>query len=120
MRCRSCPPLPEEVRRTADLLERRWTVSILYAAHSGAVRFNEFAQSVGRIPPTTLAARLAELEAAGILERRVVDEPTRPASTVVSASMLPPVAPRPVSMSAATSVAAFRARVVTVQSHCGS
>jgi DNA-binding HxlR family transcriptional regulator len=76
MRCRRLDPIPEEVRRTADLLERRWTVSILYAAHSGAVRFNEFAQSVGRIPPTTLAARLAELEAAGILERRVVD--TRP------------------------------------------
>jgi DNA-binding HxlR family transcriptional regulator len=72
-RCRSCPPVPEEVRRAADLLERRWTVSILYAAHTGAVRFNEFLQSVGRIPPGTLASRLADLEAAGILERRVVD-----------------------------------------------
>ena len=27
MRCRSCTPLPEEVRRAADLLERRWTPS---------------------------------------------------------------------------------------------
>ncbi len=72
-RCRSCPPVPEEVRRAAGLLERRWTVSILYAAHSGASRFNEFTQAVGRIPPGTLAARLAELEAAGILERRLVD-----------------------------------------------
>ena len=72
-RCRKCAPVPEEVRRAADLLERRWTVSILYAAHTGAVRFNEFAQSVGRIPPTTLAARLTELEEAGILERHVVD-----------------------------------------------
>ena len=25
MRCRSCKPVPEEVRRAADLLERRWT-----------------------------------------------------------------------------------------------
>jgi DNA-binding HxlR family transcriptional regulator len=72
-RCRSCPPVPEEVRRAADLLEGRWTVSILYAAHTGAVRFNEFLHSIGRIPPTTLASRLAELEAAGVLERRVVD-----------------------------------------------
>jgi DNA-binding HxlR family transcriptional regulator len=48
-------------------------VSILYAAHTGAVRFNEFAQALGRISPATLAARLAELEQAGILERRVVD-----------------------------------------------
>ena len=72
-RCRNCAPVPEEVRRAADLLERRWTVSVLYAAHSGASRFNEFLQSVGRIPPGTLAARLTDLESAGILERRVVD-----------------------------------------------
>ena len=73
MRCRSCPPLPEEVRRAADLLERRWAVSILYVSHEGAVRFNEFRQALGSIPPATLAQRLAELEQAGILEREVVD-----------------------------------------------
>ena len=53
MRCRSCAPLPEEVRRAADLLERRWTVSILYVSHEGAVRFNEFQQALGSIPPAT-------------------------------------------------------------------
>jgi DNA-binding HxlR family transcriptional regulator len=74
MRCRSCPPLPEEVRRAADLLERRWAVSILYVSHEGgAVRFNEFRQALGSIPPATLAQRLVELEDAGILEREVVD-----------------------------------------------
>ena len=70
--------MPEEVRRAADLLERRWTVSILFAAYGGAVRFNEFRRSVGPIPPATLAARLVELEAAGIVERVVRD--TRPPS----------------------------------------
>ena len=73
MRCRSCPPLPEEVRRTADLLERRWAVSIIYVSHEGAVRFNEFLQALGSIPPATLAQRLADLEAAGIFQREVVD-----------------------------------------------
>ena len=73
MRCRSCTPIPEEVRRAADLLERRWTVSIIWASHSGAVRFGEFMQSLGSIPPATLTARLGELEQAGILERRVVE-----------------------------------------------
>jgi len=73
MRCRKCAPLPEEVRRLADLLERRWTVSVLYAAGEGAVRFNEFLQVLGRVPPATLAARLAELEQAGVLRRVVVD-----------------------------------------------
>ena len=73
MRCRKCAPVPEEIRRAADLLERRWLLSIVYAAHAGAERFNEFREAVGAIPPRTLAARLTELEEAGILERRVVD-----------------------------------------------
>jgi DNA-binding HxlR family transcriptional regulator len=73
MRCRRCAPLPEEVRRAAGLLERRWTVSILWASYEGALRFNEFKQSLGEIPPRTLAQRLVELEDAGVLERHVVD-----------------------------------------------
>jgi DNA-binding HxlR family transcriptional regulator len=74
MRCRSCQPLPEEVARAADLLGRRWVLAIVYAAsRSGAVRFNEFKQVLVGIPPRTLAQRLAELEDAGVLVRRVVD-----------------------------------------------
>lgn len=72
-RCRPCRPVPEGVRQAAGLLERRWTVSILWASYEGASRFNEFKQSVGEIPPRTLALRLVELEEAGVLERRVVD-----------------------------------------------
>jgi DNA-binding HxlR family transcriptional regulator len=73
MRCRSCPPLPEEVRRAADLLERRGTVSFLYVAHEGAVRVNVFLQALGSIPPATLAQRLTDLEQAGVIERAVID-----------------------------------------------
>ena len=72
-RCRPCAPIPEEVRRAAGLLERRWTVSILWASYEGASRFNEFRASVGEIPPGTLAQRLVELESAGLLSREVVD-----------------------------------------------
>lgn len=71
-RCRRCEPVPEEVRRAADLLERRWLLSILYAALEGAVRFNEFRAAVSDVPPTTLSQRLRELERAGLVERRVV------------------------------------------------
>jgi DNA-binding HxlR family transcriptional regulator len=60
----------------ADLLERRWMLSVLYASIEGAVRFNEFSESVGRVPPATLTARLNELVDAGLLQRRVLD--TRP------------------------------------------
>jgi len=77
MRCRQCQPLPEEVARAADLLGRRWVLAILWASsEGGAVRFNEFKQALETIPPRTLAVRLAELEEAGVLERRVLD--TRP------------------------------------------
>ena len=76
MRCRRREPVPEGVRRAADLLERRWTLSILYASIEGAARFNEFREALGRVPPATLTARLTELVAAGVLERRVLD--TRP------------------------------------------
>jgi DNA-binding HxlR family transcriptional regulator len=72
-RCRTCAPVPEEVRRAAGLLEGRWTVSILWASYEGAKRFNEFRQAVGEIPPRTLAQRLVDLERAGVLERRVLD-----------------------------------------------
>jgi DNA-binding HxlR family transcriptional regulator len=53
-------------------------LAILWAsADEGAVRFNEFKQALEGIPPRTLAARLAELEAAGVLER-TVDSTARP------------------------------------------
>ena len=73
MRCTRRDPVPEEVRRAADLLERRWTLSILYASVEGAARFNEFRDALGRVPPATLTARLAELVEAGLLERHVLD-----------------------------------------------
>jgi len=75
-RCRKCQPVPEEVRRAADLLERRWQLSILYAALTGALRFNEFADAVGGISPRMLAERLRELEHAELIQRRVL--PTSP------------------------------------------
>ena len=75
-RCRNTQPIPLEVRRAADLLERRWQLSIIYAALRGALRFNEFAGAVQGISPRMLSERLRELEAAGLLARAVL--PTSP------------------------------------------
>jgi DNA-binding HxlR family transcriptional regulator len=75
-RCKRHEPVPEDVRRAADVLERRYAVSILYASHHGCTRFTEFRQALGTIPPATLAQRLTELESAGVLTREVRD--TRP------------------------------------------
>jgi DNA-binding HxlR family transcriptional regulator len=71
-RCRSCSPVPSELRTVAELLERRWTLGTIYACSSGAVRFNEFRQSLPGVSPTTLSERLEQLEDAGIVERRLV------------------------------------------------
>ena len=74
MRCRSCTPVPEEVRRAADLLERRWTVSILWASHEGAVALQRVL-AVARLDPAARRSptRLVELEQAGVLERTIVE-----------------------------------------------
>jgi DNA-binding HxlR family transcriptional regulator len=68
----SCKPVPAEVRQAADLLERRWQLSIIYAALTGALRFNEFADAVAGISPRMLSERLRDLEAAGLIERKVI------------------------------------------------
>lgn len=73
---RRCQPVPLGVRQAADLLERRWQLSIIYAALTGALRFNEFAEAVAGISPRMLSERLRDLEGAGLIERTVL--PTSP------------------------------------------
>ena len=75
-RCRSCDPVPKQVRNVADLLERRWTLGTIYACSSGAARFNEFRQSLPGVSPTTLSERLDQLESAGVVKRELI--PGRP------------------------------------------
>jgi DNA-binding HxlR family transcriptional regulator len=72
-RCKATAPIPEDVRRAAGVLERRYAVSILFASYQGCTRFNEFRQALGEIPPGTLTQRLVELEEAGVLRREVTD-----------------------------------------------
>src|SRR3979411_3180455 len=73
---RRCEPVPMEVRQMADLLERRWQLSIICAALTGALRFSEFAEAVAGISPRMLSERLRDLEAAGLVQRTVI--PSRP------------------------------------------
>ncbi len=73
-RCRSCEPVNQQVRVAADLLERRWLIQVVVAAHSGAVRFNEFGSAVVGISPRMLSSRLRDLERAGLVERVVIPD----------------------------------------------
>ena len=71
-RCRRCEPVSREIQLAADLLERRWLLQVVVAAHAGAVRFNEFGEAVVGISPRMLSARLRDLERAGMVERIVI------------------------------------------------
>jgi len=64
----------EQVRLAADLLERRWLIQVVVAAHSGAVRFNEFGSAVVGISPRMLSSRLRDLEQAGLVQRIVIPD----------------------------------------------
>jgi DNA-binding HxlR family transcriptional regulator len=71
-RCRRPEPISREIARAADVLERRWLLQVIVAAHAGALRFNEFGEAVVGISPRMLSARLRDLERAGLIQRIVI------------------------------------------------
>jgi DNA-binding HxlR family transcriptional regulator len=63
-----CPRLHEAV----ELVGKRWTGAILYVLlHGGSMRFSEVAHAVPDLSDRLLSERMKELEARGIVERRV-------------------------------------------------
>ncbi len=58
--------------RAADLLARRWMGLILRVLLSGPHRFNEILAAIPGLSDPLLTQRLRELEAEGLVERRVV------------------------------------------------
>ena len=57
-----------------ELIGRRWTGAIVRSMLHGANRFSELRGSVPEMSDKMLSARLKELEAEGIVERRVYPE----------------------------------------------
>jgi DNA-binding HxlR family transcriptional regulator len=62
------------VALTTEILGRRWTPLVVRELLLGSVRFNDIHRGVSRMSRTLLSTRLEELQHAGILERRVVDD----------------------------------------------
>lgn len=62
------------VSATMDLLGQRWSLHILRELVGGKKRFNELAHALGGVNSRTLRKRLAELEAEGIILRRVLSQ----------------------------------------------
>jgi DNA-binding HxlR family transcriptional regulator len=65
-----CPRLHE----TVELVGKRWSGAIVYVLLlGGAMRFSQIANAVPDLSDRLLSERLKELEARGIVERRVSD-----------------------------------------------
>ena len=63
------------VARTLDLIGERWTPLILrdLLLH-GPRRYQDFQDSLAGIAPNTLSARLKDMEANGLIERKLYNE----------------------------------------------
>ncbi|MFI8183861.1 winged helix-turn-helix transcriptional regulator [Actinacidiphila glaucinigra] len=64
----ACPSF----RGAVELVGRRWTGAILFAASRGARRFGEYRAVIAGISDRLLAQRLKELEAEGLIARSVI------------------------------------------------
>src|ERR1700684_1886920 len=65
----NCCPLYHEA---VELVGRRWTGAILRVLMDGPLRFSEVAQAIPELSDRLLSERMKELEARGIVERRVI------------------------------------------------
>ena len=71
-RATGCCPLYHEA---VELVGRRWTGAILRVLMDGPLRFSEIAQAVPELSDRLLSERMKELEARGIVERKVISGP---------------------------------------------
>ena len=66
----NCP-----VARSLEVIGERWAILILRdLLLKGPRRFQDFQESLSAVAPNTLSARLKDLEAAGMIERRLYSE----------------------------------------------
>ncbi|WP_326943474.1 MULTISPECIES: helix-turn-helix domain-containing protein [unclassified Amycolatopsis] len=59
------------IARALELVGERWSLLIIRDLVLGAKRYDELQAGLPKIPPSILSARLNDLEAAGVLRRRV-------------------------------------------------
>src|SRR3954452_317125 len=59
--------------RAVELVGKRWTVAILIVLMDGPLHFSGIRQLVPELSDRLLSERLKELEAGGVVERRVLD-----------------------------------------------
>jgi DNA-binding HxlR family transcriptional regulator len=60
--------------RAVELIGKRWTGAIVFVLLDGPLRFSEVKLLVPEISDRLLSERMKELEAEGIVERKVIDD----------------------------------------------
>jgi len=68
----SCCPL---YHQAVELIGKRWTGAIVSVLLERALRFSEISQAVPQLSDRLLSERMKELEARGMVERRVLPGP---------------------------------------------
>lgn len=63
------------VARALELVGERWALLLVRDLLVGPLRFSELRRGIPRIPTNVLTARLKELEAAGVVRRRLLPRP---------------------------------------------
>lgn len=79
------------VSLAAEVFARRWTPLIVRELLTGSTRFNELRQGLPAISPSVLTRRLAELAAAGVIERSESERGTRYTLTSAGEELRPVV-----------------------------
>ena len=88
VRAHCCPRLHEAV----ELVGKRWSGAIISVLlEGGAMRFSEIAQAIPQLSDRLLSERMKELEARGLVERRVVAGRTQYRLTPMGEELRPAV-----------------------------
>jgi DNA-binding HxlR family transcriptional regulator len=61
------------VSRAICMLEKKWTIHIIYELSDGARRFCQLQEAIGNANARTLSERLKELEEQGMVHREVIN-----------------------------------------------
>lgn len=59
------------IRKTAEIIGKKWTILIVYNLLSGEKRFKDLEGSLSKICPKMLSERLKELEKLKLIERKI-------------------------------------------------
>lgn len=72
----ACRPLVETLRRRnlEEVALKKWSMPVVLALAEEAKRFSELRETLEGISPRALALALKDLEAAGLVDRRVTDD----------------------------------------------